>query len=39
MSGSDQRHPHALSNKVNGHLNIALYVVVQIKTINRGRIM
>ena len=40
MSGSGQRHPHALSNNDNVYLDIALYVVVQIKTItiDRGRI-
>ena len=41
MSGSGQRHPHALSNNDNVYLDIALYVVVQIKTItiDWGRIM
>ena len=41
MSGSGQRLPHDFSNNDNVHLNIALYIVVQIKTItiDWGRIM
>ena len=41
MSGSGRRQPHILSNDDSLHLNIALYIALQIKTItiDWGRIM